>query len=220
MAGLTRTLKLGMVGSDVDAAGRIMHRYLQDGQLGAYEQQPAVVRRTFGTGKRTLAKKAARKAGLPEYGVVGPALFKALAKAGAVDELARARLQAYEDSLAPKLVEPIQGFSSLHRSLWQPYSTGRSMGLVDLGTYNPASRLPSGAPSDHSVNPAYAFDLGFDPATGYEHPVARRFFDLMTGHPSVEYVIVGDRIWSDDGRGVRPYTSGGHESHVHVSGKR
>lgn len=219
MAGLTRTLKLGTVGADVDAAGRIMHRYLQDGKLAAYVLQRPIVRRTFGTGKRTLAKQCAAKAELPQYGVVGPALFAVMRKAGAVDQLAQALLDEYAAE-HPALIEPVQGFSSLHRSLWEPYSIGRSLGLFDLGTHNPDSRLPGGGPSDHSVYPAMAFDLGFDPDTGYQHPVARRFYDLMCGHPAVEYVILGDRIWTDDGRGTHPYTAGGHLNHVHVSGHR
>lgn len=117
-----------------------------------------------------------------------------------------------------KPVEPKQGWGSLTRSLWGLYSEARNMGLSDLGTYNPASRLPSGRPSDHAVYPARAFDAGFSPATGYAHPTARRFFDIARNDSNVEYVILGNRIWSR-ARGLHSYTGGGHESHVHVSGR-
>ena len=50
----------------------------------------------------------------------------------------------------PKYVEPAQGFASLDRALWDEFTIGRNLGLADLGTYNHASRLPSGLPSDHA----------------------------------------------------------------------
>lgn len=221
MAGLTRTLKLTvppMTGLDVEAWTRGAHRYLKTGQLLAFMDQRDMVRRTFGIGKRTLAKQCAAKAGLPQYGVVGPALYRAMRDAGAFDELSR-QLFARHALLNPTLIEPLQGFDSLHKSLWQIYSIGRAMGLTDLGTYNPASTLPGGGPSDHSVYPAYAIDFGIDPDTGYQHPIGRAFFDLCTIRPEVEYVILGDKIWSRD-RGLRAYTAGQHMNHVHVSGNR
>lgn len=220
MAGLTRILRLGSYGADVEAVARMLHRYLNTGQLPQFHAQAPNVKRTFGVGKRTLAKKAAKHAGLPAYGVVGPALFAAMLKAGLLDAKEQSLFAEYQESKRPKLVEPVQGFGSLHKSLWPLYSVGRSLGLTDLGTYNPASKLPkSGKPSDHAVRPAYAFDLGFAPATGYQHPVGRRFFDLARDDPAVKYVILGDKIWSPDD-GLRDYTSGGHESHVHTSGRR
>jgi peptidoglycan hydrolase-like protein with peptidoglycan-binding domain len=121
--------------------------------------------------------------------------------------------------LPPELIEPNQGFESLHISLREDFSLGRHMGLSDLGTYNPSSRLPSGAPSDHAVWPAMAFDLGVDPDNGYDNPTGRAFFTAMIGRPEVEYVILGDRIWSR-AQGLHSYTSGGHGNHVHVSGNR
>lgn len=121
--------------------------------------------------------------------------------------------------LPQELVEPTQGFASLTSSLREAYSLGRHMGLSDLGTYNPSSRLPSGAPSDHAVWPAYAFDLGVEPDTGYDNPVGRAFFTAMIGRPEVEYVILGDHIWSRS-QGVHFYSGGGHANHCHVSGNR
>lgn len=97
---LTRTLKLGCVGDDVDGWARAAHRYLGDGQLAAYSEQRPIVRRTFGLGKQQLAKKAAAKAGLPQYGVVGPALDKAMRAAGAYDQISDALLNQYAASIA------------------------------------------------------------------------------------------------------------------------
>lgn len=121
----------------------------------------------------------------------------------------------------PEIV-PIQGWSSLHSSLHQDFSLGRNMGLSDLGTYNENSNLPSGAPSDHAVWPAYAFDLGVEPDTGWNNDVGRSFFLTMMGKPEVEYVILGNRIWSRPraSEGIRSYYGGGHDNHVHVSGNR
>ena len=111
---LPRTLKVRpklMRGGDVDGISRAMHRYLEDGQLAAYEKQRRVVRETFGVGKRTLAKKAAKKAGLPQYGVVGPALYAALRDAGAFDKLAAHRVNGWaeeqHDTAFLELVHPI-----------------------------------------------------------------------------------------------------------------
>ena len=129
------------------------------------------------------------------------------------------RIWSAPKPLPVELIEPNQGFASLTPSLREDFSLGRHMGLTDLGTYNPSSRLPSGAPSDHAVWPAFAFDLGFSPQTGYANPLARTFFDAMIGRPEVEYVILGEKIWSRS-QGLHSYTSGGHEGHVHTSGNR
>jgi len=117
----------------------------------------------------------------------------------------------------PILVEPRQGWASLVKELWGDYSLARNMGLTDLGTYNPSSKLPSGAPSDHAYFPAYAFDVGFTPQTGMNNQIAKAFFNSMVGRPEVSYVICGNSIWSQE-KGLHSYTYGGHEGHVHVSG--
>lgn len=215
---LPRTVKLGMRGKDVDAHARALHRYLHDGQLKGHSEARQAVRETFGTGKRTLAKKAARLLELPAYGIVGPSLYYELREAGAYDAKADQLLNEYLEATAPKLVEPVQGFASLHPSLWKAYSRGRRLGFTDLGTYNAASRLPSGSPSDHAVYPAVAFDLGISPATGWNNLKARAFFMTLRLDPNVEYAILGDRIWS---RGsIHSYGGGGHVNHIHVSGRR
>lgn len=115
------------------------------------------------------------------------------------------------------MIEPRQGWSSLDPSLHGLFSLGRTMGLSDLGTYNPSSRLPGGGVSDHARSPALAFDLGVTPAVGMAHPLGRTFFEAMVGRPEVNYVILGDTIWSRD-KGRHRYTAGGHLNHVHVSG--
>lgn len=103
MPGLTRTLKVSvppMVGADVEGWARGAHRYLKTGQLAAFTEQKQAIRRTFGIGKRTLAKQCARQAGLPEYGVVGPALFKAMDADGAFDAVSRSLFTEYAMSIA------------------------------------------------------------------------------------------------------------------------
>lgn len=96
---LPRTVKMGSVGADVEAHASAMHRYLHTGQLAAFRKQRRQVRQTFGVGKRTLAKQAARKAGLPQYGVVGPALYRELVDAEAYDVTAREQLAGYAASV-------------------------------------------------------------------------------------------------------------------------
>jgi hypothetical protein len=109
------------------------------------------------------------------------------------------------------------GPSSLSQDLWGLYNYGRSQGFTNLGTHNAASRLPGGGLSDHAVWPARAFDLGFSPANGWKNAKARTLFWWMTKQPGVNYVILGDKIWSRS-RGLHAYTAGGHEGHIHVSG--
>ncbi len=216
---LTRVLKTGCVGKDVEGTTRAMIRYLNSGsEWTAFVAALPIVRRTWGAGKTRLAKRCAAKAGLPQYGVMGPALERAIRTAGAFDLKANRLLDEYADSIKPKLVEPRQGFASLDRSLWEAYSIGRRLGLTDLGTHNSASRLPGGGMSDHAVYPAMAFDLGFSPQTGWDNLQARSVALTLAGRPEIEYVILGSRIWTS--RGWGSYTAGGHFNHIHVSGRR
>lgn len=216
---LTRTLQTGCVGKDVEGVTRAMLRYLvDDAGWRSFTAAIPVVRRTWGPGKTRLAKRCQAKAGISQTGAFGPVSETKLRQARAFDAKADRLLDEYATA-HPQLVEPKQGFKSLHESLWDAYSVGRRMGLTDLGTYNPASTLPGGGPSDHSVFPARAFDLGCNPQTGWQNATARAFFEKMVGRPEVEYVILGDRIWSV-ARGLHTYTAGGHLNHVHVSGRR
>lgn len=112
------------------------------------------------------------------------------------------------------LIKPKQGFQSLRSDGWAAYALGRRLGLSDLGTHNPSSTLPGGGKSDHAFLPARAFDLGLTKAGTRAR--ARWFFARMVERPEVEYVIFERKIWSRS-NGHRPYTAGGHETHVHVS---
>ncbi len=194
------TLKLGSTGAAVTRAKKLVNQ-----DLGTTANTTPV----FGPFFRTLVKRVQKKHGIPQTGWIGPATWEALAPP------------------LPPLVKPKQGFESLTDDLWRNYTEGRNMGLSDLGTWNPDSKLPSGNPSDHATSrldgkicePACAFDLGFVPATGQNHPVARSFFNSMIGRPEVNYVILGTLIWSRE-HGLHAYTAGGHDGHVHVSGHR
>lgn len=219
---LARTLHVGSTGEDVRAVKRTVYRYLNNGKLKDLNAKPLKVQRTFGPFFAADVIKARKKAGFDLRPVVGPAFFDYLADKGAPDALAIQMLNNYRDRLPtpkPKLVEPNQGFASLDKSLWELYSIGRNMGMSDLGTYNPASRLPSGRPSEHALYPALAFDLGITPQNGFLNPAGRKFFQLCTTRPEVEYVILGTKIFSRS-KGLHRYTGGGHGGHVHVSGRR
>lgn len=192
------TLKLGSTGKAVTLA-----KQLVNADLGTNANTTPI----FGPFFRTLVKRVQAKHGIPRTGVIGPATWNALEKAA-----------------LPPLVKPNQGFGSLTEDLWRPYTDGRNAGLTDLGTFNAKSKLPSGNPSDHATSrvdgrigePACAFDLGF---TSKTRNAALTFFTSMTLNPAVEYVIMENRIWSRT-QGLHTYTHGGHETHVHVSGRR
>mgnify|MGYP000283042506 CR=1 FL=1 len=121
-----------------------------------------------------------------------------------------------------KLVEPVQGFDSLHSSLHLAYSMGRVRGFTDLGTY-------VDKPGDHGWDDkrrmALAFDLGRKDRflfKGWGYLAARRLALLYWKHHkalNINYVILGDRIISRR----RPYwhyygPDRSHFFHIHVSG--
>jgi len=215
---LTRVLSNGMKGKDVEGCRRACARLLGGVYWTTFVKQSTTSRRNYGIGMVNLVKKAqAHMVHTIPDGKIGPKTESDLRKWDAFDAKADLLLDQYAESLKPHIVEPLQGFDSLKHSLLEVYSIGRNMGLSDQGTYNRSSRLPSGKPSDHAKYPAKAFDLGFSPATGEHHPVAKKFFDLAIVRPEVKYVILGRLIWSED-RGLHAYTYGGHESHVHTSG--
>lgn len=117
-----------------------------------------------------------------------------------------------------KLVEPRQGFQSLDSSLWLAYSMGRKRGFTDLGTY-------AAKPGDHGYWPAHAFDLGRSNRffnKGWNYLVARRLAKLYVKHHralNVNYVILGDRIWSRQYPYWHHYgRDRTHFFHIHVSG--
>ncbi len=203
-------------GFDVKITKFAVHRY--DSKL--LPKPAAGFTKTFGSALYEALRKIQKREGIPASGDVGQATWDVLWKY--LDAYRRAQYLAWKLPVIPipkPPVEPTQSFASLHESLWEAYSIGRNMGLSDLGTYNRASRLPGGGPSDHAVYPAYAFDLGISPHNGYDNETGRRFFQMMTKRTEIKYVILGNRIWSSS-QGLRSYTSGGHENHVHASGRR
>lgn len=136
MSNLTRQLKLGTVGDDVDGWARAAHRYLEDGQLDEYEKQRQIVRRTFGVGKRTLAKQCAKKAGLPQYGVVGETLEQEMRDANAFDELADARVARHNRSQVDQELEDARRLLAYCRTFTGGYRLGGGHGRP-LATLDP-----------------------------------------------------------------------------------
>ena len=215
-----REIKEGMAGPDAEAVGRALIRAkCYKMPIKVYNRMPLKWKRNMG--KRRMdalmkfkAKKALKNKNKRVY-----------------DQIAHKRLLRYFDGKSHDLyrqckvpppppvfewVKPNQGWNSLVKYMWDEYSIARSLHkLTDLGTYNPASRLPSGRPSDHAKYPARAMDLGF---SGYPHREAYNFFKDMMGEPEVEYVIYGNMIWSR-ASGLHHYGYGGHYNHIHVSGR-
>ena len=120
------------------------------------------------------------------------------------------------------LVQPRQGWESLHSSLWLAYSMGRVRGFTDLGTY-------VDKPGDHGWDDARrmaaAFDLGRNDRflfRGWNYLKARRLVRLYVRHHEaldIEYVILGMRIWSRTHGWHRLTTDDrSHMFHIHVSG--
>lgn len=214
-----RKLKKGNKGQDVEAVGRALCKANASFMsIMVFSALPKRIRRTYGFKKMAAMRKFQKRHKLPVTGVYNLETHKKLVRY--FDLYAAHLYKGYSPPPPPpKLVKPRQGFSSLDKSLWEAYSLGRGMGMSDLGTYNPSSRLPGGGPSDHAVYPAMAFDLGISPTIGYNHPTARKYFNAMIGRPEIEYIILGNKIWSR-GRGLHSYYSGGHENHIHVSGRR
>jgi hypothetical protein len=212
----TRRLSPGDTGPDVEAVGRALCRAGFGVKLSAYNALPARVRRTWGWRKRRWLRAFKRAHKLPPDAVYGKGAHAALSPH--FDAYGRSLMASYKPPV--KLVEPRQGWGSLDRSLWELYSIAiGTYGMSDLGTYNSASRLPGGGISDHAKGPpALAFDVGIDPDVGMADPEGRAFFNLCARDRRVEYAILGDRIGSFR-YGTRPYTSGGHLNHVHVSGR-
>lgn len=203
-------------GPTAKALKRAMSRlgYMPWGNFDEHFNQPLVEalakwdpgKAGYGKGRWEKIRGTRVPAGLPhagEYALDGPALNMIQDEYAALHP-------------PPPVVMPV---ASLHHSLWDAYAEAlRTPGLFSLGTYNPASRLPSGLPSDHAVYPAYAFDIGFNPDVGWQHPVARPYAEKTAKRWEVEYVILGNMIHIDGG--WRTFRGGGHLDHIHVSGRR
>ena len=134
-----------------------------------------------------------------------------------------------------KLIEPRQGFDSLHSSLWLAYSMGIARKFTDLGTYVDKA-------GDHGWDDRRRMSLAFDLGRkdrffnrGWNYLNARRLVLLYVKHHkalSINYVILGMRIWSrswakakkgpkawSPDRGWHEYTGDtSHMFHIHVSG--
>lgn len=92
---LTRTLRVGSTGKDVEAAKRTTYRYLANGKLKTLATKPDKVRRTFGPLFAIDVVKARRKAGFDNRPIFGPAFFDYLVDKGAPDALAIDLLNQY-----------------------------------------------------------------------------------------------------------------------------
>lgn len=125
-----------------------------------------------------------------------------------------------------RLVEPNQGWGSLHESLHLAYSMGRRRGFTDLGTF-----VNKGG--DHgwlpSIRMARAFDLGRADRfrfQGFNYLIARRYANLLAKNAKalgIRYIILGDRIWHKN-YGKWMYFSNypkdkSHDFHLHISGQ-
>jgi hypothetical protein len=120
------------------------------------------------------------------------------------------------------LVEPRQGWGSLHKSMWLAYSMGRKRGYTDLGTY-------VDKPLDHGWDDVHrmarAYDLGrrspkfWQRAFGQK--AARAYLQLLIDNHEalgIDYVIYRDKIWSR-AHGWHYYgPDKSHFWHIHVSG--
>jgi hypothetical protein len=222
MARLTRILEEGMSGKDVHASKRIVFKYIEDPfSWQKLSSSLPLVRNKFGGFFTTSVNKARKKAKLPPNGTMNNILLEKMRKAGAVDAYSNKLLQDYADEQETNLVEPYQGWAYLNKKLWEAFSIGRNMGFKDgpgtaSGTYNPASRNPSGSKSDHAYLPSYAFDLDIVEHTGWDNLKARSYFYKLIARPEISYVILGDKIWSRE-NGFNNYPYGGHENHIHIS---
>lgn len=134
-----------------------------------------------------------------------------------------------------RLVEPRQGWGSLHPSLRLAYSMGRQRGFTDLGTY-------ANKAGDHGWDDRHRMGLAFDLGRkdrflfrGWNYLKARNLAKLyVKEHKAlgINYVILGMRIWSrswararrgpkawSPDRGWHRYQGDtSHMFHVHVSG--
>ena len=111
---LTRTLKLGMVGADVEACKRAVYRYVHAGaSWNTFVRSAPIVRRTFGVFFREAVKVAQLRLGLKADGQIGPATEKALRKAGGFDLLADSLLEQYAAAHVATIGPVVRGEPSI-----------------------------------------------------------------------------------------------------------
>lgn len=124
------------------------------------------------------------------------------------------------------LVQPVQGFNSLHPSLHLAYSLGRVRGFTDLGTYVAKPLDHGGYPNPPPHPPAWAFDLGRRDHflyKGWDYLKARRLARLYWREHealNIEYVLLGHKAISRERPEWHYFTDpdGSHAFHIHVSG--
>lgn len=219
MGKLTRTLKLGVRGEDVEGFTRAMHRYLQTGQLANYMAQKDRVRQTWGLAKVTLAKKAAKKAGLPAYGVAGPKLEAVMRKADAFDALADHLLDEYRrQHVLPPVVYPLVGAGTVCQGLHPTAGLAGNWaidfcapgGTTVVAPVKAKVKKLSGRPPTYVANSTvgiFGWSIHLETSDGY------RFFSTHYGTRSVELgqtVPAGGRLGT-----VGHWPGDPGRSHVH-----
>lgn len=102
-----RTLYIGDVGPDVEAAKRSVFKYLEaETAWRELVGKPLPVRRTFGPFFGIHVERAHEKAGQPKSKHLTQALWKVLDASGSIDAYSRYLIQKYEAS-RPDLVSPL-----------------------------------------------------------------------------------------------------------------
>jgi hypothetical protein len=134
-ATLTRILKPGDYGADVQGVRRGVRRYLGVGPPTA----PTATQRAFNASMTALVKAAQADAGLPQSGWVGPRLMEELRAADAFDTLAVSLLEQYADE-HERDVPPLGPIVSGGTSVLLHDLTHRTAGFPRPGhdTYYPA----------------------------------------------------------------------------------
>ena len=227
MARFTRPLALGDTGADVEGVNRA---YVRAGFLLArvpapirvFNALPAKARRRFNKSSVNAANKLKKAEGWKPTNRHDFENHLVLESSGAFDARAEALLKGWKPE-PPKLVEPNQGWDSLHRSLWEAYSEARRRGFTDLGTY-------ANKPGDHGYRPSWAFDVGHESRfnfLGWGYLKARRLAKWYAKNYvrlNIRYVILGNRIWHRNTGRWGPFSNyerdKSHDFHIHVSGQR
>jgi hypothetical protein len=229
-ARFTRVLRRGDTGTDVQAISRayIRANLWPQMTLTKFGKLPVKTRLTFDANRAGAQRRLEKQLGAKRDGIYARSSHEELVARGVFDSTSIRLLKTWKPP-EPPLIEPKQGFDSLHPSLHRVYTMGRMRSFTDLGTYNPKATLPGSTNlSDHASSkdcakvpspPAKAIDFGIEPDTGWENREAREFVLAIWERPEIEYVILGDKI-AIRGEGIRPYTAGGHLNHIHISGNR